>query len=453
MEQLLEVLLEEFESLEAEYPSAEQSEFCLRDCLGMMLSVFVFKYPSLLHFTEELKGLVRSPDARLDRVFKARTLENVQRLFQLSGVPSDTTLRRRIDVIPTAVLDRLFVALMKVLQQWEWWSEFTTERGEYLLVVDGSQLYSSKKVHCDGCRETHHRDGSVTHSHQLVTAAIVNPEGTVTIPIGVEPIGRDTGTSKNECEQVAAKKLLRKLRQQFPDIRFCVVADALYSTAPMIDLLGKLNMSYLLAVKPGQRQRQGVYTYEARSGLSEARWQRASRADAQQERYAKDRGRLSYRVLSGRALHDRAPQTEVTVLQCERQLPNKGTQVVGEWVTNHEIIPTTAAVWVRYARRRWNIENCLFKTMKAVQGMNFEHNFGHGKQHLCNNIGLLMMVAACLDQLCQLSCQMFRMMRGGTSSWRGVWERQRALLNMVTLTDWPGFYEKLLWGLDPPEPS
>ena len=114
---------------------------------------------------------------------------------------------------------------------------------------------------------------------------------------------------------------------------------------------------------------------------------------------------------------------------------------------------TAAAVWVRYARRRWNIENCLFKTMKAVQGMNFEHNFGHGKQHLCNNIGLLMMVAACLDQLCQLSCQMFRMMRGGTSSWRGVWERQRALLNMLTLTDWPGFYEKLLWGLDPPEPS
>ena len=121
MEQLMEVLLEEFESIEAEYPSVEQSEFCLRDCLGMMLSVFVFKYPSLLHFTEEIKGLVRSPDARLERVFKARTLENVQRLFQLSGVPSDTTLRRRIDVIPSAALDRLFVALMKVLQQWEWW--------------------------------------------------------------------------------------------------------------------------------------------------------------------------------------------------------------------------------------------------------------------------------------------------------------------------------------------
>ena len=30
MEQLLEMLLEKFESLEAEYPSVEQSEFCLR---------------------------------------------------------------------------------------------------------------------------------------------------------------------------------------------------------------------------------------------------------------------------------------------------------------------------------------------------------------------------------------------------------------------------------------
>ena len=139
------------------------------------------------------------------------------------------------------------------------------------MVLDGTQAYASKKVHCDGCRKMHHRDGSVTHSHQMVTAAIVNPEGTVTIPIGVEPIGRDTSTSKNECEQVAAKKLLRKLRQQFPDLRFCVVADALYSTAPMIDLLGELDMSYVLAVKPGQQQRQGVYTYAARSGLPEAR--------------------------------------------------------------------------------------------------------------------------------------------------------------------------------------
>ena len=222
----------------------------------------------------------------------------------------------------------------------------------------------------------------------------------------------------------------------------------------MIDLFDELHMSYVLGVKPGQRQRRGVYAYEARSGLPEARWQQASRADAQRERYAKDRGRLSYRVLAGRALHERAPTTAVTVLQCERQLPKKGTQVVGEWVTNHEITPTTAAVWVRYARRRWLIENCLFKTMKAIQEMNFEHNFGHGKQYLCNNVGLLMMVAACLDQLCQLSCQRFRMIRAGTSSWAGVWERQRVLLNMVTLTDWTGFYHKLLWGLDPPvEPS
>ncbi|MXZ55454.1 MAG: hypothetical protein F4227_09910 [Gammaproteobacteria bacterium] len=179
----------------------------------------------------------------------------------------------------------------------------------------------------------------------------------------------------------------------------------------------------------------------------------ASRVDAKRERAAKDRGRLSYRVLSKRALHDRAPTSEVTVLQCERRLPNKGTQVVGEWVTNHEIAPTAAAVWVRYARRRWHIENCLFKTMKDIQNIIFEHNCGHGKQQLCNNVGLLMMVAACIGQLGQLSCQLFRAISECTSSWAAVWERQRVLLNMVTLTGWPGCYHKVLWGLDPPETS
>ena len=161
MEQLLKVLLGEFESLEAQYPSAEQSEYRLRDCLGMMLSVLVFKYPSLLHFTEELKGVVRSAELGLEHVLPGRTLGTVQRLFQLSEVPSDTTLRRRLDVLPTAALDRCFEALMAVLQQWELWSEFATERGELLLVLDGTQVFASKSVHCTGCRETHHRDDRV----------------------------------------------------------------------------------------------------------------------------------------------------------------------------------------------------------------------------------------------------------------------------------------------------
>ena len=78
---------------------------------------------------------------------KVRTLANVQCLFQWSELLSNTRLRRRPDVFSTRALDRFFVALMEVLQQGELWDQFATERGEFLLVLDGTQRSASKTVH------------------------------------------------------------------------------------------------------------------------------------------------------------------------------------------------------------------------------------------------------------------------------------------------------------------
>lgn len=57
------------------------------------------------------------------------------------------------------------------------------------------------------------------------------------------------------------------------------------------------------------------------------------------------------------------------------------------------------------------IENEVFKTMKDQKGLNFEHNYGHGKAHLCDNLRRLMLVALA-DQLSYLTCVLFRRMQG-----------------------------------------
>ena len=92
--------------------------------------------------------------------------------------------------------------------------------------------------------------------------------------------------------------------------------------------------------------------------------------------------------------------------------------------------------------------------MKALTGMNFEHNYGHGKHALCDNLAQLMMVAALLDQLCHLRCPYFQAARSGFSTWATMWEHQRVYLCDRTVTDWADFYRRALLGfggLDPPE--
>jgi len=142
----------------------------------------------------------------------------------------------------------------------------------------------------------------------------------------------------------------------------------------------------------------------------------------------------------------------VTVIPVERRV-RREVHVVGEWITSLPVTPKKVAAWVRYARQRWQIENEVFKTMKDQKGLNFEHNFGHGKTHLCDNLGMLMFVAAFADQLSLLTCSLFHHVRGLSTTWARQWERQRIYLCDRTVSGWTGFYTVMLGGLDPPEAS
>ena len=385
---------------------------------------------------------------------KERARGNIQRLFQVGRIPTDTTLRRRLDEVRTADLGRLFRQVFQVVQKMRLWSLFQTAQGELLLVLDGTQVFSSKTIHCAHCRVAQHRDGTQTYSHQIVSAVVVHPDSSASLPLASEPIGRADGAAKNDCEHAAAQRLLRRIRADHPKLRFVVLADALYATGPMIQLIQELGMNFLLAVKPRQRQ-QGIYTYAARSGSAEARWHQPAATAAAAERYAKDRGTLTYRCLPQQPLNGQQPDLVVWVVQCQRRTKQGGQQVVGEWISSHRITPQNAALFVRYARRRWLIENCIFKTMKAQTGMNFEHNFGHGKQALCDNFAQLMMLATLLDQLCHLYCQYFQAIRSLAPTWARQWERQRTYLFDYPSTDWQDFYRACLGlgGVDPPTPA
>ncbi|HEY5869577.1 MAG TPA: hypothetical protein VI542_29115 [Candidatus Tectomicrobia bacterium] len=52
---------------------------------------------------------------------------------------------------------------------------------------------------------------------------------------------------------------------------------------------------------------------------------------------------------------------------------------------------------MRGGRARWKIDNETFTTLKN-QGYNFEHNYGHGEQHLSVVFAIVRMLAFLVDQ-------------------------------------------------------
>ena len=106
---------------------------------------------------------------------------------------------------------------------------------------------------------------------------------------------------------------------------------------------------------------------------------------------------------------------------------------------------------MRGGRARWKIENETFNTLKN-QGYHFEHNYGHGEQHLSVVFAMLMMLAFLVDQAQQLCCALFQAVWAKLGSKRLLWERMRALFYDYALASMRQLFEALLYGFKKSSP-
>ena len=215
----------------------KQKEISITDCLASALAIFKMKFPSLLQFEEEKQ--------------QAHIKQNLSNLFGLEEIPCDTYMRERLDEVDPRELRPAFTSIFSALQRGKQLEKFVFLDGKYLLLSDGTGFFSSKQVHCDNCCEKHHKkDGSVTYYHQVLGAVIAHPNFKEVIPICPEPIMKEDGVKKNDCERNASERLLKDFRREHPHLPVIIVEDALSSNGPHLRLLKELNMSFITVVKP-----------------------------------------------------------------------------------------------------------------------------------------------------------------------------------------------------------
>jgi len=150
-------------------------------------------------------------------------------LYRINQAPSDTYLRERLDEVDPANLRKAFSQLFAQFQRGKGLEGFDYLEGHYLLSLDGTGYFSSSEVHCAQCCEKHHRDGRITYYHQMLGAVLVHPDHREVFPLAPEPILKQDGTRKNDCERNAAKRLLTTLRREQPHLKLMVIEDGLVS--------------------------------------------------------------------------------------------------------------------------------------------------------------------------------------------------------------------------------
>jgi hypothetical protein len=394
-------------------------EIPLVDHLMAGLALFGLKYPSLLQFDRDGRD--------------ATTAANLRALYGIERAPSDTGFRERLDQIDPRQLRPLYKSLLGLLQRGKGLEGFDWLDGHYVLSLDGTGYYSSQKVHCAQCGEKHHRNGTVTYYHQMLGAVLVNPDCREVIALAPEPILKQDGAKKNDCERNAAKRLLEDLRREHPHLKLLVVEDALASNAPHIRQLKSLNLRFIL----GAKQSDHGFLFD---------WVEQTAQTATLELTDAKGVHHRFRYLNGAPLNESNFDLEVGFLEYWETSPNGKVQHFS-WVTDIVLIPDNLMALMRAARARWKIENETFNTLKN-QGYHFEHNFGHGNRHLSTVLMHLMMLAFLIDQIQQRCCRLFQAALNVAETKNRLWRKLRSRFDLCLIASWEVLYRSIV---EPPQ--
>ena len=402
----------------------KRPQISLADHLMSGLAVFGLKYPSLLDFDG-------------DRVAPS-VAANLRHLYGIQRVPCDTRLRECLDEVSPADLRQAFKRLFTCLQRGKGLEGMSYLEGHYLLSIDGTGYFSSKKVHCQHCCEKHHRNGEITYYHQLLGAVLVHPDQPEVFPLAPEAMIKQDGARKNDCERNAAKRLLHDVRREHPHLKLLVVEDALASNGPHVKLLKSLNMRFIL----GAKQSDHGFLFD---WVDHAR--KTKTFDYTDDKDVHHR----FRYLNKAPLNDANFELEINFLEYWETRPNGRTQHFS-WVSDIPLEQDNLMKIMRAGRARWKIENETFNTLKN-QGYHFEHNFGHGNKHLATVFSHLMMLAFLVDQIQQRCCQLFKLALKVAKRKLYFWRKLRQMFDVFEIHSWEALLGSIAYGYErrPPE--
>jgi hypothetical protein len=377
-------------------------QYGLGDVLMSAFAMFHLKDPSLLVFRQR----VEERWANLERVYKIRS------------IPKDTAMREALDGVDPLRISEQFGVVHQVLEDHGLWKERMV-LGNYLAIsADGTQHYCSSKKACAHCLVKHKRNGQTHYHHQLLAAVQVHPQQATVFPMDVEAVQQQDGSSKNDCEQNAAKRLIPRLAQRLPkEARGLMLLDALYPSGPCLKLLHAHQLSYLATIKEGYVLLQ-VERLAQQGQMEEHTW--------------KPKGKVCKASFAHDLIHSGAHQDLlVNYLHYEERDERTGQVLYhNSWVTDLRIRTSQIEELVAVARARWKVENETFNTLKN-QGYQLEHNFGHGHQYLASVLACLMMLAFLTDQVAQHADAAFKKAWAYCKTKKNLFEKVRQVFDLL----------------------
>ncbi len=230
------------------------------------------------------------------------------------------------------------------------------------MALDGTGYFSSPTIHCASCLHKVHRNGSITYSHQMLGAAIIQPDVRAVIPRMPEPMVQPDGTAKNDGERHAAKRFIAQLRHDHPHLKCLITEDSLRANAPPLETLHDEGCHSILGGKAGDHASVCTQVQAAEEAGRVTSYERHDRAAGVSHRF---------RFVNDVPLKASRAAVRVNFIAYWEMGPDQVQHF--SWVTDVRGSTRNVSPLMRGGRARWKMANETCNTLKN-QGDHCEHN-------------------------------------------------------------------------------
>ncbi len=288
-----------------------------------------------------LCGLTTMTDISSDNFNTDVCIKNISKICNqnLEELPYWETIQDVFMNIKTDELRNIQKYIVKALIRSKMFDKYRYH-GCFQLLFDGTGLSNHDYNLNNNCLIRKHKDGKISYYKYVLECKLV--VGNIVISLDSEFIENEkmlTDKQKQDCETNAFKRMIKRIKKNYPKYKFIITGDGLYATNPIIKLCTKYHWYYVFNLKP-DRLKEINETFE-------------DNINYQNETTHKDYY-LSTNINYKGNILSAFKYTEI--------IKNKTTTF--RYISNLDIKNSNIIEIVSMGRKRWKIENEGFYTQK-----------------------------------------------------------------------------------------
>ena len=199
-----------------------------------------------------LCGLTTMTDISSNDFNSDNCIKNLSKICgqNLEEIPYWETIQDVFITINTNELRNIQKYIVKALIRSKMFDKFRFN-GSFQLLFDGTGLSNHDYNLNNNCLTRKHKDGKISYYKYVLECKLV--VGNIIISLDSEFIENEkmlTDKQKQDCETNAFKRMIKRIKKNFPKYKFIITGNGLYATTPIIKICKKYKWNYIFNLKP-----------------------------------------------------------------------------------------------------------------------------------------------------------------------------------------------------------